>query len=99
MRFFVAAIPLAALAGCEASDEAVRNEVREGLVTSCMTASEVQRAPPGFDWDGFCGCVADRVMEGRNTEALKQGPPAAAERRAAVRSCLARNRRASADNL
>jgi hypothetical protein len=88
---------LAALAACGPSDQEVRNEVREGLVNSCMTASEVRRAPPGFDWNGFCGCVAERVMEGRSTEALKQGPPAAGERQAAVRLCLARNRRAGAE--
>ena len=87
---------LAAVAACGPSDVETRNEVREGLVNSCMTASEVQRAPPGFDWDGFCGCVADQVMEGRTTEALKQGPPAEGERRAAVRMCLAQARRGEA---
>ena len=102
MRAILPALPLlllGSICACGPSDPEIRNDVREGLVNSCMTASEVRRAPPGFDWDGFCGCVADQVMEGRSTEALKQGPPAAGERQAAVRMCLSRQRRAAAATL
>ena len=78
---------LAALSACGPSDQEARNEIRQGLVNSCLGESGVRRAPPGFDWDRFCGCVTDGVMAGRSTADLKQGPPPAADRRAVVRRC------------
>lgn len=92
MRRTIAATALLALAGlsaCGPSDQETRNEMRQGLANSCLAESGVRRAPPGFDWDRFCGCVTDGVMNGRSTSELKQGPPPAAARQAVVRRCMA----------
>ena len=91
MRTFPIAAPiiaLSALAGCGAGDGAARNEIREALVNSCMAESGLRRAPPGFDWDRFCGCVTDGVMEGRSTSELNAGPPPADARRVVVNRCM-----------
>jgi hypothetical protein len=91
MRALLIAAPmiaLAALAGCGAGNGAARNEIREALVNSCLAESGLRRAPPGFDWDRFCGCVTNGVMEGKSTSELKAGPPPADARRAVVNRCM-----------
>ena len=80
---------LSALAACGPSDEEMRNEVREGVLNSCLEATSGKAAPPGFDWRRMCGCVTDRLTEGRSGGELKQRAPTEAERREAVALCRA----------
>ncbi len=80
---------LASLAACSASDEDMRNEVREGVLSSCIEAGAAQKAPPGIDWPRMCGCVTDRLTEGRSGRELEERAPDEAERREAVALCRA----------
>ena len=77
------------VAGCGPSDAEMRNEVRAGVLASCLEAGQNQAAPPGLDWQLLCGCVTDRLTEGRSGEELKAQAPSEAERREAVALCRA----------
>jgi hypothetical protein len=78
-----------AVGGCAPSDAEMRNEVREGVLASCLEAGRSQAAPPGLDWQLLCGCVTDRLTEGRSGEELKAQAPSEEERREAVALCRA----------
>ena len=94
MRIFLAALPLlSVLAACGQSDEAVRNEYRDGALRSCLEGVQGAAAPPGVSWDALCRCVTDKVIEGKTPEQLEL-PPSDTERRNAVRSCIVEARRA-----
>jgi len=94
MRNLLAALPfLALLAACGQSDEAVRNEYRDGALQSCLEGVQGATAPPGVSWDALCRCVTDKVVEGKTPEQLEL-PPSDAERRNAVRSCIVEARQA-----
>ena len=83
-----AALALATLAGCD-SDEAIRNEFRQGSIQSCMEASRNSPAPPGFSWERLCTCATDRVMEGKSGRELAQMQPGTEEQRRIVEQCIA----------
>jgi len=96
MRTILAALPfLALLAGCGQSDEAARNEIRDGALRSCLEGVQGAAAPPGVSWDILCRCVTDKVIEGKTPEQLEL-PPSDTERRNAVRSCIIEARQARA---
>ena len=80
---------LAALGGCGDSDADMRNEVREGVLSSCLEAGRGKGAPAGVDWPRMCGCVTDRLTEGRSGRELMERAPGEAERREAVALCRA----------
>jgi hypothetical protein len=90
-----AALPLAAIAllvalgACEASDEAIRNEFRQGSIEGCLESSRDSNAPPGFDWQRLCSCATDRVMEGKSARELAQLQPGTPEQREIVAQCMA----------
>lgn len=84
-----AALPLAALAACEASDEAVRNEFRQGSIQGCLQSAGNAPAPPGFDWERLCTCATDRVMAGKTGRELARLEPGTADQRRIVAECLA----------
>ena len=79
----------AGLAACGPSDAEMRNEVREGVLASCLEAGQAKAAPSNVDWQRLCGCVTDRLTEGRSGEELKASAPSEAERREAVALCRA----------
>lgn len=87
-----AALGLAALGGCEASDEALRNQFRQGAIEGCMQAAGERSAPAGIDWDRLCGCATDRVMEGKSGRELAQMQPGGEEQSRIVQQCLAEMR-------
>jgi hypothetical protein len=82
-----ALIAATALAGCGPSDAEIRNEVREGVLSSCVGAAQGKAA--GADWRRLCACVADRLTEGRSGRELSEREPEEAERREAVALCRA----------
>ena len=94
MRIILATLPLlVVLAGCGRSDEAVRNEYREGALRSCLEGVQGATAPPGVSWDSLCRCVTERVTQGKTADQLEM-PPSDAERRNAVRECVLQARQA-----
>ena len=80
---------LGALSACGPSDAEMREEVRAGVLGSCLEAAQGKAAPAGSDWRGFCSCVTDRLTEGRSGRELKERAPEEAERREAVALCRA----------
>ena len=96
MRTLLLALPLMALlAGCGRSDDEVRSERRDEAQRSCLEGVRGATPPSGVAWDALCGCVAGRVTEGKTAEQLDL-PPSDAERRNAVRACIADARRTPA---
>jgi len=80
---------LSALSACGPSDAEMREEVREGVLGSCLEAAQGKAAAAGSDWRGFCSCVTDRLTEGRSGRELNERAPEEAERREAVALCRA----------
>ncbi len=80
---------LSALSACGPSDAELREEVRQGVLGSCLEAAQGKAAPPGLDGRAFCSCVTDRLTEGRSGRELKEQAPGEAERREAVALCRA----------
>ena len=80
---------LAALSACGPSDDELRNDVREGVLGSCLGAAQAKGAPAGLDGRAFCSCVTDRLTEGRSGRELAERAPGEAERREAVALCRA----------
>lgn len=78
-----------ALGACGETDEAVRNQFRQGSIQSCLDSSRSAPAPPGFDWERLCTCATDRVMEGKSGAELAQLEPGTPEQRRIVSQCLA----------
>lgn len=90
MRTILAAgLTLAALAGCGPSDDALRNQVREGLLGSCLQADRGLTPVSDADWRRLCGCVTDRLTEAKSGRELAERAPDEAERRDAVGRCAA----------
>ena len=87
MRTILAALPLTLLAACSPSDADMRNEVRAGVLSSCLGAGRGKAAPSGVDWRRLCHCVTDRLTEGRSGRELSERAPAEDERREAVLLC------------
>ena len=85
----VALSVLSALGACGPSDDEMRNDVRAGVLGSCLEAAQGQGAPAGLDGRAFCSCVTDRLTEGRSGRELKERAPGEAERREAVALCRA----------
>ncbi len=83
------AAALATLGACGPSDDEIRNQVREGVLSSCVEAGSAKAAPPGIDWRRMCSCVTDRLTEGRSGRELEERAPDDAERREAVALCRA----------
>ena len=84
-----AALTLTTLAGCGPSDAELRNEVREGLLSSCLQADRGSARIPEADWRRLCGCVTDRLTEAKSGRELAERAPDEAERRDAVARCAA----------
>ena len=80
---------LSALSACGPSDAEMREEVRAGVLGSCLEAGQGKAAPAGSHWQEFCSCVTDRLTEGRSGRELKARAPEEAERREAVALCRA----------
>src|SRR5215207_176843 len=80
---------LGALSACGPSDSELREEVRQGVLGSCLEAAQGKSAPAGLDGRAFCSCVTDRLTEGRSGRELKERAPGDAERREAVALCRA----------
>ena len=80
---------LSALSACGPSDAELREEIRQGVLGSCLEAAQGKAAPAGFDGQAFCSCVTDRLTEGRSGRELKEQAPGEAERREAVALCRA----------
>ena len=80
---------LAALVGCSPSDSEIRNEVREGLLNSCLEADRGRAQVSDAAWRRLCGCVTDRLTEAKSGRELAERPPEDAERRDAVARCAA----------
>ena len=92
LRFAAALVALGALgalSACGPSDAEMREEVRAGVLGSCLEAGQGKAAPAASDWRGFCSCVTDRLTEGRSGRELKERAPEEAERREAVALCRA----------
>src|SRR5687768_5733253 len=66
---------LSALSACGPSDGEMRNEVRAGMLGSCLEAAQGKAAPAGFDGQAFCSCVTDRLTEGRSGRELTEQAP------------------------
>ena len=95
----VAGLALAALSGCGPSDDELRNQVREGLLNSCLQADRGRTPVSDADWRRLCGCVTDRLTEAKSGRELAERAPDEAERRDAVGLCaaeIAPTRRAAA---
>jgi hypothetical protein len=61
----------AALTGCGKSEASVKQEVREKALANCKTQGAAQAASiPGVNIDNFCGCLVDKIMEGRSVDEL-----------------------------
>lgn len=94
MRLILAAasiLPLAALAGCGATEEAARDTFRQSSIDGCLSASRSQPTPPqmaGFDWNRLCTCATDRIMEGKSATELAQLSPDGPGQREAVEQCV-----------
>ena len=82
-------LALAAIGGCGPSDSELRNQVREGLLTSCLQADRGRARVSDADWRRLCGCVTDRLTEAKSGRELAERPPEEAERRDAVGRCAA----------
>ena len=89
MRPAIAVFALTALAACEDSDEALRNQFRQGSIESCLEAARGAPAPTGFDWERLCTCATERVMEGRSGAELAQLEPGTPEQRRIFAQCRA----------
>ena len=87
MRAAIAVLALAALAACEDSDEALRNQFRQGSIESCLESSRGAPAPPGFDWERLCTCATERVMEGKSGTELAKLETGTPEQRRIVAQC------------
>ena len=77
------------LAGCGATAEQTRHAVRDQAVAGCV-ASARRTAPAGlagYDWQGLCGCAADRLMAGRSTAELAAIAPGGPRQREAFARC------------
>lgn len=95
MRPATAVFALAALGvlcACEDSDEALRNQFRQGSIESCLESARAAPAPPGFDWERLCACATERVMEGKSGAELAQLEPGTPEQRRIVAQCAAEMR-------
>jgi hypothetical protein len=89
MRAAIALFTLPALAACEDSDEALRNQFRQGSIESCLETASSAPAPPGFDWQRLCTCATERVMEGKSGAELARLEPGTPEQRRIVAQCAA----------
>ena len=96
MRRLPALMIVVLLFGCGAdasggSDEAFRTEFKQNAVRACVDQSRTA-APPGtegLDWQRFCGCAADRFMEGKSTDELRTARDIGSSDRPALEQCAA----------
>ncbi|HEY0114867.1 MAG TPA: hypothetical protein VGB54_04020 [Allosphingosinicella sp.] len=71
----LAAAATIAIGGCQ-SEASAKKQVREKAVSTCE-ADLQQRGPAAASLDAqkFCGCVADKMMEGRSVSDLQKFQP------------------------
>lgn len=84
----------ACVTGCQASEDAVKGELRAQTMSRCLaTIAPKAAGVPGFNGERFCACVTGRAMGNRSVSELKgmfeDKAGFAAEGRQAARDCLA----------
>lgn len=97
MRPAIAMTVLFALAACDNGgvvDQTFRTGVRQSAVQACtawIPQSDIAAAA-GLDSGTLCGCVADRMLEGKSASEVVQIRPENPETRAAIVQCVADTR-------
>lgn len=94
MRFFflIASTFLVTLAACgqgSSFDESFKASFREKAIATCTEQTQ-GKAPAGMNIDvnKMCGCVTDKIMEGKSATQLATAMPNSTEGMAIAQTCL-----------
>lgn len=86
---FSAILALTACGEGSSFDESFKASFREKTIAACAVQAK-DRVPAGLDVDvtKVCGCVTDKIMEGKSATQLASAMPGAAEGMAMTKACL-----------